>query len=68
MASPILHIKDAYYFEVPKFLWPSNREGKADFPDVWVKLDEKFQLWEAKQLHGKFQQQICLIKSAQRKK
>jgi len=56
MASPILHIKDAYYFEVPKFLWPSNREGKADFPGVWVKLDDNFQLWEAKQLHGKLSQ------------
>jgi len=56
MASPILHIKDAYYFEVPKFLWPSNREDKADFPDVWVKLDPEFQLWEAEQLHGKLSQ------------
>jgi F-type H+-transporting ATPase subunit a len=52
MASPVLHIKDAYYFEVPKVLWTSNRESKADFPDVWVKLDADFQLWEAERLHG----------------
>ena len=51
MASPVLHIKDAYYFEVPKALWPSARRSKADFPDVWVKLDPEFQLWEAERLH-----------------
>ena len=32
MASPVLHIKDAYFFEVPKILWPSHRHAKADFP------------------------------------
>lgn len=51
MASPVLHIKDSYYFEVPKVLWPSARRSKADFPDVWVKLDPEFQLWEAERLH-----------------
>lgn len=51
MASPVLHIKDCYYFEVPKVLWPSARRSKADFPDVWVKLDPEFQLWEAQRLH-----------------
>ena len=24
MADPVLHIKDAYYFEVPKLLAPAN--------------------------------------------
>jgi F-type H+-transporting ATPase subunit a len=52
MASPVLHIKDAYYFEVPKFLWPVGHQGKADFPDVWVSLDPEFQLWEAERLHS----------------
>ena len=52
MASTVLHIKDAYYFEVPKFLWPSHRPGKAAFPDVWVKLDPEFQLWEAERIHA----------------
>lgn len=50
MASPVLHIKDCYYFEVPKVLWPSARRSKADFPDVWVKLDPEFQLWQAERL------------------
>ena len=53
MSSPVLHIKDAYYFEVPKLLWQSNHEGKANFPDVWVRLDDYFQLWEAERLYGK---------------
>lgn len=52
MASTVLHIKDAYYFEVPKTFWPSNRQSKADFPDVWVSLDPDFQLWEAERLHA----------------
>lgn len=30
MADPILHIKDAYYFEVPKFLWRRD----------WTSIDE----------------------------
>lgn len=52
MASTVLHIKDAYYFEVPKILWPSSRPGKAAFPDVWIKLDPEFQLWEAERIHA----------------
>jgi F-type H+-transporting ATPase subunit a len=52
MASTVLHIKDAYYFEVPKLLWPSHRPSKAAFPDVWVKLDPDFQLWEAERLRA----------------
>jgi len=56
MASPVLHIKDSYYFEVPKFLWPARYESKSEFPDVWVKLDPDFQLWEAQRLHGELAQ------------
>ena len=51
MSSPVLHIKDAYYFEVPKVLWPAHYTGKSDFPAVWVRLDPEFQLWEARQLY-----------------
>jgi F-type H+-transporting ATPase subunit a len=51
MASATLHIKDAYYFEVPKIWLPSQRTGKAEFPDVWVRLDPEYQLWEAERLH-----------------
>ena len=46
MADPVLHIKDSYYFEVPKVLCPSNFRRKEQFPDVWIKLDPDFQKWE----------------------
>lgn len=32
MASDILHIKDAYYFEVPKFLWHPHYKSLDDVP------------------------------------
>jgi F-type H+-transporting ATPase subunit a len=47
MASDILHIKDGYYFEVPKMLWRSNRKSISDFPDWMVRLDADFQKREA---------------------
>ncbi len=52
MSTPILHIKDAYFFEVPKFLWPRRGEKAADFPDVWIQLDDQFQLHQAEELVG----------------
>jgi len=54
MASAILHIKDSYYFEVPKKLWPKHYGTKADFPSLWVQLDPDFQLWEADRLYDQF--------------
>jgi F-type H+-transporting ATPase subunit a len=51
MASAVLHIKDSYYFEVPKSLWPTNHASVAEFPDVWVKLDPHFQQWAAERLY-----------------
>ena len=50
MASDILHIKDGYYFEVPKFLWRSNRAKASDFPEWFVRLDPEYQSWESSQL------------------
>ena len=50
MSSPELHIKDSYYFELPKLLWQSARKTKADFPSVWIKNDAQFQAWEADRL------------------
>ncbi|MFT7640948.1 MAG: F-type H+-transporting ATPase subunit a, partial [Pirellulaceae bacterium] len=41
------HIKDTYYFEVPKPLWRSKCEGPGDFPELWVELDPDFQRYEA---------------------
>ncbi len=51
MASAILHIKDAYYFEVPKYFWPSTRESLTDFPNVWVRLDPDYLRWEAGRIY-----------------
>lgn len=50
MADPILHIKDSFYFEVPKVLYPCAYRSAAQFPDVWVSLDAQFQQWEARRL------------------
>ncbi len=36
MANPLLHIRDSYYFEVPKALWPGNYEKLTDIPE-WVR-------------------------------
>src|SRR6476661_3385494 len=51
MASAILHIKDSYYFEVPKFLSPASYRLRSDFPDVWVRLDPEYQDWEFERLY-----------------
>src|SRR6266853_4743323 len=32
MASPVLHIKDGYFFEVPKFLWRQHYQSVDDVP------------------------------------
>jgi F-type H+-transporting ATPase subunit a len=56
MASDILHIKDSYYFEVPKFLLRKNYQDKSEYPrslDVWVRLDDQFQDWEFERLYEK---------------
>src|SRR5688572_24344713 len=53
MADPILHIKDAYFFEVPKVLAPAVYRSRAEFPEVWVKLDPEFQDWEFDELYDK---------------
>jgi len=48
----ILHIKDSYYFEVPKWMWSASYESADEFPNVWVKLDPHFQAWQAEQIHA----------------
>jgi F-type H+-transporting ATPase subunit a len=47
MASDILHIKDGYFFEVPKAFWRSRFEKPSDFPTWMVRLDADFQAREA---------------------
>jgi F-type H+-transporting ATPase subunit a len=46
MASAILHIKDSYYFEVPKMLWRYKKTELRDLPDVWIQLEPHFQEWQ----------------------
>jgi len=46
--SDLLHIKDSFYFEVPKSLWRSTLATREEFPDYWVRLDDEYQDWEAK--------------------
>ena len=45
--SDLQHIKDAYYFEIPKALWRSQRETREEFPEHYVRLDPDYQDWEA---------------------
>ena len=52
MANPVLHIKDSYYFELPKMLYPANYERLSDFPDVWVSLDEDYQNWHFERVYN----------------
>lgn len=56
MSSPILHIKDSFFFEVPKSLWRSIRETRDDFPDFWVGLDDEYLKWEAPRFQAKAQE------------
>jgi len=49
MSDPVLHIKDAYFFEIPKVMWPRNFKTKDDVykvSPVWVELDDQYQDWE----------------------
>lgn len=56
MADPILHIKDGFFFEVPKVLWPRDFKTKEDVyrvSPVWVELDSQYQDFEFhKQYHS----------------
>jgi len=68
MANPVLHIKDSYYFEVPKALWRSQRADRHDFPEVWVSLDPAFQSWEFSRLHkGLVEAEVMLPEASQAK-
>jgi F-type H+-transporting ATPase subunit a len=54
MASDILHIKDSFYFEVPRALWRSNRDSAEDLAKSYgpwvIRNDEDYQDWEAAQM------------------
>jgi F-type H+-transporting ATPase subunit a len=51
MASDLLHIKDSYYFDVPRMLWRARYESPAQIADSvgpWVvRNDSDYQDWEA---------------------
>ncbi len=51
MASDLLHIKDSYYFDVPRMFWRVNYESSEQLADQvgdWVvRNDEDYQEWEA---------------------
>jgi F-type H+-transporting ATPase subunit a len=54
MASDILHIKDGYYFDVPKLFWQVKLDSAAEFRDsvgTWfVRNDDDYQAWEAEKI------------------
>ena len=50
MADPLLHIKDAYFFEVPKFAYRYSYTKPSEFPTVWLKHDPTIQHREAEVL------------------
>ncbi|MDX1945063.1 MAG: F0F1 ATP synthase subunit A [Pirellulaceae bacterium] len=52
MADPILHIKDSYFFELPKVLYPIEYRSRKQFPDVWIRNDPEFQDWEFHRQYG----------------
>lgn len=56
MASHILHIKDSYYFEVPRGLWRKDYQNPQEFYDAYgpwvVRNDSDYQDWAAEQLVG----------------
>ncbi|MEM7475061.1 MAG: F0F1 ATP synthase subunit A [Planctomycetota bacterium] len=58
MADPLLHIKDSYYFDVPRTFWRVNFDSPRDMADnvgEWVvRNDPDYQDWEA----DKFVQEI----------
>lgn len=50
-SDPLLHIKDSYYFDVPRMLWRPKYESATEFADEvgeWVvRNDADYQDWEA---------------------
>lgn len=50
MSDLLLHIKDSYYFDLPKSFWRSKLEKTADFPSWLIRIDDSYQSWEAEYL------------------
>ncbi|MEQ1829043.1 MAG: F0F1 ATP synthase subunit A [Pirellula sp.] len=47
MSDLLLHIKDSYYFELPKVFWKSNVTEVRKFPSWLIRIDDSYQNWEA---------------------
>jgi F-type H+-transporting ATPase subunit a len=47
MSDLLLHIKDSYYFELPKSFWRSSRKEVKEFPTWLIRIDDQYQDWEA---------------------
>ena len=54
MASDILHIKDSYYFEIPRVLWRKSYESPQEFFQAYgpwvIRNSEDYQEWEAERM------------------
>jgi F-type H+-transporting ATPase subunit a len=69
MANPVLHIKDSYYFEVPKFLCPADYKSLQEYPDrldVWVSLDEQYQDWHFDNIYDLLEQKVTSVRLLER--
>ena len=58
-SDPLLHIKDGYYFDVPRMFWKTDyksAEEMADKVGEWVvRNDADFQDWEADLFIGRLE-------------
>lgn len=64
MASdPVLHIKDSYYFDVPKTFWRADHESPVALADnigEWtVRNDSDYQQWEADKIIERLQDVVA---------
>lgn len=54
MASDILHIKDSFYFEVPKALWRKDYQSPQELYDAYgawvIRNNDGYQDWEAERI------------------
>ncbi|MGN6547733.1 MAG: F0F1 ATP synthase subunit A [Aureliella sp.] len=62
MAHDILHIKDSYYFDVPKSLWQVHYSTPAEYRarvgDWFVRNDDDYQDWEADLIIARLRDEI----------
>ena len=69
MANPVLHIKDSYYFELPKVLCPATYKSLQEYPDkldVWVSLDEQYQDWHFDKIYDLLGEKVPHVRLLER--